>query len=53
MEQTKKSYQLVCYAYYCGWKSEVTDDPETLKAIEKCPRCSVRPGPKLKIEEIE
>ena len=53
MEPTKKSYQLVCYAYYCGWKSDITDNFEELDSIEKCPRCGVSRGAKLKIEEIE
>ena len=46
------AYQLVCYAYYCGWKSDVTDTVEALEKIEKCPRCGAAQGAKLKLESV-
>ena len=45
-------YQLVCYAYYCGWKSDVTEDLEEIESIEKCPRCGVVRGSKLQVEVV-
>ena len=45
-------YQLICHAYYCGWKSDVIEDLEEIESIEKCPRCGVGRGPKLQVETM-
>ena len=50
--ENKESYQLVCNAYYCGWKSDVTDNVEELDKIESCPRCGVKRGDKFKIVTV-
>ena len=46
-------YQLICYAYYCGWKSDVIEDLKEIESIEKCPRCGVVRGPKLQVEIVQ
>ena len=50
--KTEGPYQLICYAYYCGWKSDVIDDIKEVEGIEKCPRCGVIRGPKLQLETV-
>ena len=52
MEKIKK-YRLVCYAYYCGWKSAVTEDYAKLDAVMRCPLCGVGRGEELVIEEVD
>jgi len=45
-------YQLICHAYYCGWKSDIVEDYKEIECIEKCPRCGVVRGPKLQLVTV-
>ena len=50
--KTNDRYKLVCYANYCGWESEITEDYNQADGIEKCPRCKIGRGNKLVIEKV-